>query len=105
VFLVTPRLPHLANDSVISLGSSKARKNVVVQPPAVPYFVEPGIAFGTKPVINKGNTVLPYSSRVYSLERVSQLCPTSSDLFVMCVLRYPITVKANVQYGQLIYYC
>ena len=62
--LVTPRLPHLAKDSVISLGSSKARKNVVVQPPAVPYFVEPGIAFGSKPVIIKEITVLPYSLRV-----------------------------------------
>jgi hypothetical protein len=40
----------LVNDSVISLGSSKARKNVVVQPPVVPYLVEPGIAFGSKPV-------------------------------------------------------
>jgi hypothetical protein len=36
VLLVTPRLPQIANDSVISLGSSKAHRNVVVQPPAVP---------------------------------------------------------------------
>ncbi len=61
VLLVTPRLPHLANDSVISLGSSKTCRNLVVQPPAVPYFVEPGIAFGLKPVIIKEITVLLYS--------------------------------------------
>ncbi len=64
---MTPRLPRLANDSVISLGSSKACKNVVVQPPAVPYFVEPGIAFGSKPVIIKEITVLPCSLRILTL--------------------------------------
>ncbi len=55
------------NDSFKSFTSGfflSIGQYVVVQPPAVPYFVEPGIAFGSKPVIIKEITVLLYSLRV-----------------------------------------
>jgi hypothetical protein len=40
---------------------------VVVQPPAVPYFVDPGIAFGSKPINIKEITVLQCSLRILIL--------------------------------------
>jgi hypothetical protein len=72
VLFVTPRLPHFASDSVISSGSLRFVRNCGVQPPAVPYLVDPGIAAGWNPGKHHGTVCM------ITTVTVSDIKPTTS---------------------------